>query len=131
MRRWKDSAKVYFPFTPLANATKKSIYAEFALVNMRQQNPASYQSDESGRRRASVTFQPGGPTVIRLFNKEADISSIPYEAAHIFMEDLPGVEPVTEEKSISFRGGEGADFRLETTCLWMGKRWSRQKKAPL
>ncbi len=98
---------------------------------MRQQNPASYQSDESGRRRASVTFQPGGPTVIRLFNKEADLSSIPHEAAHIFMEDLPGVEPVTEEKSISFRGGEGADFRLETMFVDGEEVEPSKKKAPL
>ena len=38
-------------------------------------------------KRASVTFQPGGEAVIRLF-RGADLSSIPHEAAHIFVEDL-------------------------------------------
>ena len=37
--------------------------------------------------RGSVTFGPGGSAVIRLF-KGADLSSIPHEAAHVFVEDL-------------------------------------------
>ena len=37
--------------------------------------------------RGSVTFGPGGSAVIRLF-KGADLSSIPHEAAHVFLEDL-------------------------------------------
>ena len=46
-----------------------------------------YQRSAAGSPRASVTFDPDGGAVMRLF-KGADASSIPHEAAHIFLDDL-------------------------------------------
>ena len=46
-----------------------------------------YQRTAAGSPRASVTFDPDGGAVMRLF-KGADASSIPHEAAHIFLDDL-------------------------------------------
>ena len=69
-----------------SNAAGNSVYTEADLVNLRQRKLTRYQAGKSGKR-ASVTFQPGGEAVIRLF-RGADLSSIPREAAHIFVEDL-------------------------------------------
>lgn len=40
-----------------------------------------------GKRRAEVTFSPDGSAIIRIF-KGADLSSIPHESAHVFIDDL-------------------------------------------
>lgn len=48
IKRWQDSAGVYFPFTPLLNASGNKVYTETDLVNIRTQNPALYQTAYHG-----------------------------------------------------------------------------------
>ena len=72
-----------------SNASGNTVYTDADLVNLRQGNPTLYQSEVSGDSpalRAQVNLD-AETAAIRIF-KGADLSSIPHESAHIFVDDL-------------------------------------------
>ena len=78
---WKDLAA--------ANASGNRIYTDADLVKLREAHPKLYQSEASGDSpalRAQVTLD-AETAAIRIF-KGADLSSIPHESAHLFVDDL-------------------------------------------
>ncbi len=78
---WKDLAA--------ANASGNRIYTDADLVKLREAHPKLYQSEASGDSpdlRAQVNLD-AETAAIRIF-KGADLSSIPHESAHIFVDDL-------------------------------------------
>ena len=78
---WKDLAA--------ANASGNRIYTDADLVKLREAQLKLYQSEDSGDSptlRAQVTLD-AETAAIRIF-KGADLSSIPHESAHIFVDDL-------------------------------------------
>ena len=78
---WKDLAA--------ANAFGNRIYTDADLVKLREAHPKLYQSEASGDSpdlRAQVNLD-AETAAIRIF-KGADLSSIPHESAHIFVDDL-------------------------------------------
>jgi len=78
---WADTSGVQFPSRP-SNAHGNTIHTEADLVKLREANPTIYQTGARG----AVDLTPER-AAIRLFEK-ADLSTIPHESAHIFLDTL-------------------------------------------
>lgn len=89
-KHWRDiGSGADSPLVVPSNASGNTVYTDADLVNLRQGNPTLYQSEVSGDSpalRAQVTLD-AETAAIRIF-KGADLSSIPHESAHIFVDDL-------------------------------------------
>lgn len=109
MERWQASAGVYFPFTPLHNASGNKILTEADLVKLREQYPAHY-SRAAGTARGGMRKMADGRYVVGLF-KRADASTILHETAHFWLEELR----------------EAA--RLETAPEWVHDAWAKLQTA--
>ena len=89
-KHWRDiGSGADSPLVVPSNASGNTVYTDADLVNLRQGNPTLYQSEVSGDSpalRAQVNLD-AETAAIRIF-KGADLSSIPHESAHIFVDDL-------------------------------------------
>ena len=89
-KHWRDiGSGADSPLVVPSNASGNTVYTDADLVNLRQGNPTLYQSEASGDSpdlRAKVNLD-AETAAIRIF-KGADLSSIPHESAHIFVDDL-------------------------------------------
>ncbi len=64
MKRWQASAGVYFPFTPLLNASSNTVYTEADPVKLREAQPTLYPP---GRGKGEVLLIPPGDKRLRAF----------------------------------------------------------------
>lgn len=93
IKRWQDSSGVYFPSTPLLNASGNKVYTDVDLVNIRTQNPTlyqdAYQGQDTSAPRARVIFDDAAASkaVIEFFSS-ADASSAPHELYHVFRREM-------------------------------------------
>jgi hypothetical protein len=89
--RWQEDSGVQFS-SGYANARGNTLHTEADLVKLREANPTQYQPDQVREQdtkgpRGSVDFSDPDRAVVTLF-KTADISTIPHESAHIFLDNL-------------------------------------------
>ena len=88
LRRWQDSAGVYFPFTPLHNAAGNKVVTEADLVKLREANPTLYQA-ASGPAPVAASpdafLAPEGSGA-RLAERFAALRPIEADSAHWFGE---------------------------------------------
>ena len=70
-----------------ASGTPDAISGQSGELRQDAATEINLTSGAAKGKRASVTFQPDGSAIIRIF-KGADLSSIPHESAHVFIDDL-------------------------------------------
>ena len=81
-RAWAAMVGLQLPPTHRSGSARNTVHTEADLVKLREANPTMYQRGARG----AVELSPER-AAIRLFEK-ADLSTIPHESAHIFLDTL-------------------------------------------